>query len=228
MNTAQLSRALLLLNDRAFPFATRHALNTAAFSAQKDYRGGMRKKLTLRNKFTVTSVRVDQARTLNVNRQESVVGSDAHYADDIESGSTRVSTGKEGRPIATGYSAGQRGQIPRTRLPRDANKFQSIVLRSRRRTGSRKLKNWIAVKQAATSGKKFIFMDLGRRKGIFKVTGGKRTPKVNMVYDMSHKTISTPATPLLEPAFQRAQPVLAKAYKKSLIFQLRRSGFNSR
>lgn len=208
----------------ALPFATRKTLNDAAFQTQKIARVDIQDDLTLRNRFTVQSIQVDQARTLNVRRQESVVGSIADYMEDQEFGAVKSKGGKEGVAIATSYSAGQGEDAqPRTRLPRKPNKMANIQLQRRRKKGSsRKQQNFIAIQQAAQSGRKYVFLDLGRRKGIFKVTGGKRRPKINMVHDMTKQSVVIPKNPWLKPAFDETTRMLPAFYADALRFQLRR------
>lgn len=210
---------------RAFPFATKQTVNDAAFAAQRIARADVRNSLTLRNKFTVQSIQVEPTRTLNVRQQAAVVGSIADYMEDQEFGAIKVKRGKQGIAIATGYSAGQQGRQPRTRLPRRANQMQVIQLSKRRnKATSRKQRNIVAIKLAATSGRKFVFLDLGRRQGIFKVTGGKRRPKIKMVHDMSRQSVVIPRNPWLAPAVAEAQRMIPAFYADALRFQGRRLG----
>ena len=210
--------------DRAYPFATKATLNRGAFETQKIARKDIRVKMVTRNKFTEQSVQVEQARTLNVNRQAATVGSIADYMEKQEFGGMERRGGSEGVAIATGYSAGQEGQQPRTRVPRKGNKLQNIRLQNRRTKGkTRQQRNLIAIQQAATTSNKFVFLDLGRRKGIFKVTGGKRNPRIKMVHDLTRQTIRIPRNPWLKPAVDRVQVLMPGFYKDALIFQLKRN-----
>jgi hypothetical protein len=215
--------ALVLANERALPFATKAAVNNAAFYAMRQAKQNIRKEFTTRNKWTEKSVIVKKAKGLRISEQESKVGSTQEYMAGQEEGDTIVSGGKHGRPIATGYSAGQEGQRPRTRLPRPANRRSRISLRSG--VGrSRKQRNIIAVKTAAASGNKFVFLDNGRKRFIAKVIGGKRRPKVKMVYDLSKKIVTIRATPWFGPAVDKAVRRLPEFYRKAFLFQLRRHG----
>lgn len=210
---------------RAYPFASKNTINGAAFLAQKNAREDIKVSLTLRNKFTVQSIQVEQARTLNVSRQAAIVGSIAPYMEKQQFGGVKVSSGSEGTPIATGYSAGQEGQQPRTKLPRRPNTMQRIQLNKRKTQGkTRKQRNLVAVKTAAQSGNKYVFLDLGRRKGIFRVLGGKRRPRIKMVWDLSRKSVVIPRNPWLTRAADKTRPEIPALYKKSLEFQLRRQG----
>ena len=208
---------LITFAKSAFPFATKSMVNTAAFETRRGYVEGAKNKLTLRNKWTTSSVRVLQATTLDVNSQEATVGSLASYAATTEFGGTTA--GESGNlAIATNFSAGVgRGVRPRTKLTRKPNKMASIKLGRGKQPKTRKGRNAAAV----LSGNTFVYLDLGRRKGIFKVTG-KRTKKINMVHDLSRKSARVPATPILGPATAATRQRMPLIYKKALRFQLRR------
>lgn len=209
---------------KAFPFATKATVNSAAFKARGFAQENIRNSMITRNRFSVASVRVEQSRTLNVRQQAATVGSIAPYMEDQEFGTTKTSKGKQGVPIATSYSAGQaQGARPRTRLPRKPNKLASIQLSSRRKQGkTRKQRNLLAVKRAAEGGNKFVFLDLGRTKGIFRVLGGKRKPRIKMVWSMSKRAVVIPKNPWLGPAVTQTEPIIPELYANALRFQLKR------
>lgn len=212
------------LNRRGIPFAVKNTLDRGAFAARGHAQANIRNGMTNRNKFTERSVRVAKATGLQVNRMASRVGSIADYMETQEFGGVKKPNGGEGVPIATNYAAGQgRGQAPRTRLPRKRNSMAAIQLRRGRiKAANRRQRNLIAVKEAAKTGHPFVWLDLGRKKGLFRVTGSERRPKVNMVYDMSERTVVIPANPWLRPAVDRARPEMPGFYAESLLFQLKR------
>jgi hypothetical protein len=221
----RLERELKTFAKRALPFATKNTLNRAAFDTQRESKEIIERKMITRNRFTLSSIRVDQARTLVIRNQSATVGSIADYMEDQEFGTTKASKGKEGVSIATGYAAGQEGQRQRTRLPRKPNRMQSIQLQRRRKKGAtRRQQNFIAIKQAAESGRKFVFLDLGRRRGIFRVVGGKRKPRIKMVHDMTKRSVIIPRNPWLSPAVAATSRRIAGFYADSLRFQLKRQG----
>ena len=209
---------------KALPFATRNTLNQAAFMAQREAKEGIRAKMVLRNRFTEQSIRVEQAKSLQIASQEAVTGSIADYMEDQEFGGVKSKRGKHGVAIATSYAAGQgEGVRPRTRLPRKPNKLGNIRLQRRRTgTGSRKQRNLIAIRQAVKTSAKHVFLDLGRRKGIFRVVGGKRRPKIKMVQDLTSQSVVIPRTPWLAPAVDKTEPAIPGFYAASLRFQLKR------
>ena len=224
-NIKKLEKDLEFFAARAVPFATKFALNKAAFTAQRIARADVKRNLINRNRFTVQSIQVDQARTLNINRQSSTVGSIAGYMEDQEFGTIKSSGGKEGVSIATSYSAGQAGAGRRTKLPTDVNNLQAIQLRKGRKKGqSKRQRSMAAIKGAAGSGRRYVFLELARSKGIFKVVGGKKYNRIRMVHDMTRRSVVVPKRPWLEPAHRQAQDIIPLFYTDGLEFQLRRRG----
>tara|TARA_R110002153_G_C13332612_1_gene498560 strand:- start:1969 stop:2682 length:714 start_codon:yes stop_codon:yes gene_type:complete len=221
----QFEHQLKTFAEKAYPFATRNTINTAAFATQKAAKENIRNSMTLRNKFTERSIKVvPDKRNLDVDKQVATVGSTAPYMAKQEYGDTETSSGKEGVAIATSYAAGQQGQKPRTRLPRKPNLLQNIRLSKRKsgRAGNKMQANLIAVKHAAESGNRYVFLDLRRGAGIFKVVGGKKRPRIKMLYDLSRKTVVIPKNPWMSPAVETTEPKILGYYKDSLEFQLKR------
>jgi hypothetical protein len=230
----RLESELKTFAKRAFPFATKNTVNRAAFQAQRSWQHEIKDKLTTRNQFTAKSIRVEQTRTLNVRQQAAIVGSVAPYMDEQEFGGTKHSGGKHGVPITTSYHAGQEGARPRTRLPPRKRQLVGIQLRKSKqgRGGkrlSRKQRNMVKIRQAAESGSKYVYLDLRRGEGIFKVIGGRKKPRIKMLYDLSRKSVLIPATPTLGPAVAATKRAIPLLYKAALTEQLRRRGiFKSR
>lgn len=222
-NLKEFEAELKTFARRAYPFATKSTINTAVFETQKVSRRDVRIKMVQRNKFTIQSIQVDQARTLNVQQQVATVGSIASYMEDQEFGTIKRKSGSKGVRIATGYSAGQEGQQLRTKLPLEPNKMANIRLRKRRiKASTRKRRNISAIRQAATSGNKYVFLDLGKRQGIFKVVGGKRNTKIKLVHDMTQQSVTIPRNPWLKPAVDVVQLKIPTFYRDALVFQLKR------
>ena len=222
----QLESDLKTFAKRAYPFATKNTINSAAFEAQKLYRRNADNNMIHRNKFTRQSIQVEQARTLNVSRQAATVGSIAPYMVDQEFGKNIVKKGSEGVPIATSYAAGQgENAQPRTRLPRKPNTMKSIQLAKRRKRGkTRRQQNLIVIKAAAKSGRRYVFLETHRTKGIFRVLGGQRRPRIKMIWNMENTSVVVPANPMLKPAVDQVRKLMPELYRKSLVFQLKRQG----
>jgi hypothetical protein len=223
-NIKKYEQDLKTFANRAYPYATRHTVNTAAFKARELAQSNVRNEMVTRNKWTERSIQVDKTGTLNVHRQAAIVGSKADYMETQEFGGTETSSSGKGVAIATSYSAGQEGHRPRTRLPRRPNKMAAIQLQKRRKRGtSRAQQNFIAIREAATSGTKFLYLDLGRRRGIFRVTGGKRKPRIKMVHDLTRSSVAIPKSPWLAPAVRDTEKFIPGIYKDALVFQLQRN-----
>ena len=212
--------------SRAYPFATKATINRAAFETRKVWQGNIREDMVERNKFTASSIRVDQTRTLNVSRQAATVGSIAPYMEVQEFGGTKTKRGKQGVSIPTSVSSGEgEGSQPRQRLPRVPNRLANIRLsRKSPRARSRKQENFLRIQNAVKTGRKFIFLDLQKHPGIYKVTGGKRSPNIKLMHDMSKKSVSIPRNPTLAPAVRTVEERVPQFYKEALVFQLKRQG----
>ena len=229
----EFEKDLKAFKDRAFPFATKATINTAAFDTMTKGRRIIERNMILRNKYTPKAVQVEQTRTLIVNQQEALTGAIEDYLETQEFGGVDVKKGKVGIPLPSSTSAGQGRTKPRTRLPREANKLQNLRLnRSRRRAKSRKQKVLFVVQDAVTSGRRNIFLDLGRTQGIFNVKGGRKNfkrggpkgAKLRMIYDLSRDSVSIPRSPWLGPAVKLTERRMPEMYLKALKFQAERHG----
>ena len=88
---------------KAVPYAQKSATRRMAFEVRKSYIKNIEQTFTLKNKWTLRSVRVQ------LDKDEARVGSMADYMLEQEVGAT-----KKAKPIPTAYAAGQRGR--RTKL----------------------------------------------------------------------------------------------------------------
>lgn len=211
---------------RAYPFATKETLNTTALSAREGYVANARNQMTLRNKFTESSLRVVKVRGLNVSRQFAVVGSTAPYMEQQEFGGTKRKGGKTGVPIPTTMASGEgEGVLPRRRPVPRARSLGQITLRNNKlKAMSKKQKNIVKVKLAAKSGRKFVFLDTPKHPGIYRVTGGVKNTDVKLMWDMSKESVVIPRNPMLAPAVKDAERIMPFVYKEALEFQLKRQG----
>ena len=228
--TKQLEKELGILRDRAFPFATKETLNRTAFIAQKRYKREIKKELVTRNKFTEQSIRVEQAKGLNIRNQMSIVGSVAHYLETVEFGGIKTPRGRTGVPIASSYSSGEgRGAQPRKRLPRKPNKMRNIRLKHKKQKAkSKRQATLIKIKNAVNTGNRTIYLDLpGRGEGIYKVVGGRKGAtkgaRLEMLWGMSETSVVIPKQPLLKPAYDHAVRLMPRVYRDSLRFQIKKS-----
>ena len=220
----KLEKELDKFTKRALPFATRNTLNKVGFTAQKIARENVKGSLINRNTFTVQSIRVNQTKSLDISEQQVSVGSTADYMEVQEFGGTKSKKGKKGIPIPTSYSAGlPQNTIPRTKLTTRSNKIENIRLTKRRNNNqSRKQRNFVAIQEAAENKRRFVYLDLGQRQGIFKVIGGKKKPKIKMIYDLSNQSLRIPRKPWLFPSIDQTIPFITEIHIKSLQFQVNR------
>lgn len=214
----KLERRLRALNERGLPFATRETLNKMAFEAQTLGRKNIAEKMILRNKYTTQSVRVEMARGSNINAQQSKMGSIADYMDEQELGGIKQRKSGRAVGIPTSFAAGQgRGTKPRTRLPRNSFKMGMIMLRrGQKRGANRRQQNAINI---ATSLGGFTYLDLGRRKGIFKIDK-KGNP--TMLHDLTRSSVRIPMLRWMYPAVSKVTDRRGEFYRRALEFQLSR------
>lgn len=210
--------------SRAYPFATKETINTTALSAREGWVSNVRNQMVLRNKFTEKSLQVEKARTLNVRNQTAVVGSTADYMEDQEFGTTINKAGKVGVSIPTTVASGEgEGAQPRRRAVPKSRRLGNISLRNNSVKGkTKKQMNFLKIKQTAKSGRKFVFLDLRKHPGIYRVTGGVRRPQIKLIHDMSKESVVVPRNPTLAPAVEDAKRVMPFIYREALIFQLKR------
>lgn len=220
-NLDRLVRDLKTFAEKAVPHAVRNSLNRQAIATRKEWGKQVRKEFTLRNKWTERTLMVERVRGTNdPGRMFAVVGSTAPYMATQEFGGTKRGGGKHGAAVPTGYAAGQMGARPRTKLVRGPHKLGRITLAKGAKRGNRRQRNAIAMAQARRRGSKFVFLELERKKGLFRLTGGKRNPQVRMVWDTSRKSLRIPKAPTLQITLKRMQPSLeaihAGAFKQQL------------
>lgn len=222
----EMEKQLKTMAERSFPFATKAAVNQMAFKSREFAQQNIRNQMVTRNKWTERSVMVEPTKTLRIAQQASVVGSVEDYMETQEFGGVERSKGKAGVAIPTSTASGE-GQSarPRQRMVRRANQMQQIKLaRNKLRASSRAERNLLAIKQAASTGRKFVFLDLQKRTGIYKLEGGKRKPRIKLIHDMSNQSIRIPANPWLKPAVDKMTRIAPGLYFSALKFQLKRQG----
>lgn len=210
----RLERLLGHLNKKGLPYAMRETLNDAAFKTMNRGRDNLADKMTLRNTWTQRQVRVDRARGTNPDLFRASVGAEPHWLAKQEFGGTVR------HPIPTSYSSGEGYSSHRKRLPRKPNKLKNIKLTGPRPKGqTRQQRNAAAV----LSGEKYIWLDLGDRKGIFRVLSPKsKRPKVRMVWSVDGKRRKVPKREWLKPAFDKTVPEMPNMFGKQLRKQIRR------
>jgi len=150
------------------------------------------------------------------------------YMEDQEFGTTKGKKGKKGVSIPTTVSSGEgEGARVRRRVVRRPLRMKRIKLL---RTGvkSRSKMQFIVatIKAAAKMGgrNRFIYLPFNNHPGIYQVTGGRKKPKIKLIYDLSRKSIIIAPNPWLSPASDRAARGIPKFYEKSTFFHLKKAG----
>lgn len=205
---------------RGVPHAARNALNRSAFRAREQWQREIFFSLTLRNRWTERSIQVNRAGGLNIAAMEAKVGSTADYMRTQEEGGVERKKHKVGVPIPTPISSGERGN-PRRRLVRPMHRLPNIQLRPRI-GATQKQRNAIAIEGARRAGKKHVFLELERKKGIFRLSGGKRRTKIELVHDLSRTSVRIPATHTLQDALRNVQRHLPDIAVRAMVEQLER------
>jgi hypothetical protein len=213
-----MQRELEAIAKRSVPFAARETVNGLAFAGREAWQDEMRQALTLRNQFTGRRALVDRARGLRMSTMEARLGHTEDYMRLLEEGKP-ARAAKRFRPIPTEVAAGQaKGSLSggRKRAVRPSaiiTRLGSLKVRGAK-ARSRKANNARAVQGAIRTGRRLALLDLGRGKGIFRIMGGKRRPRVVKLYDLSRRTTPKPRIPTLQRALVRALargPALAHA-----------------
>lgn len=210
---------------RGVPYAIRNTVNDLAFQTRTGALDHIDEHMITRNTWTKRNVQVERADLRNLT---SKIGSPLDYMETQESGGVRVSKGKHGAPIPTTTASGEPETAkPRRRTVRRPNKLSMIKLNGVRRHGrTRKQRNAIAISHAARGhNRRFAYLDLGRRKGIFKVMGRRTKPRIRMVHDLTRKTLVIPKEPWLSKPTSRigTQTNTLRLYKRRLLEQLERA-----
>lgn len=212
----KLAEDLETAGKKAVPFALRNSVNRSAFEGRKIWQAELHDEMTLRNKWTERGILVEKARSSTLGQIEATLGSIRDYQATQESGGTVRGA------IPTSVSSGEgRGAQPRKRLVRGPHKLPNITLANRRKGGSKKQRNAASIAIAKRQGKKHVFLETQRGKGIFRLSGGKRSTKLDMVHDTTSKSHRLPPHPTLGPTLRKLEPKMSKIHIEELVKQLR-------
>lgn len=217
----KLERKLELVTRRGVPAATREVLNNLAFETRKLWQREIPRKLILRNKFTVASIRVDKARGSNPKTMYSVVGSIAPWMYRQEFGGLARARRKH---LAIPQVQARSGRSHRRKVKRSAW-LSKITVPNRRRSPGATLRerNLIRAIKAKRAGRRYVLLE--RRsggKGLYEIMRTKKRIKVRMLYDLSHEMTRTPPSPTLAPALQAVGKKASRIMKRALLRQFAR------
>ena len=209
----------------AYAHATKGALNKAAFKGREIAQKIVERRMVLRTKGRGSakgSILVEPVRTLRIKDQRAFLGTTADYMETAEFGGMKRARGKHGLALPTTFASREgRSVRPRRRMPSLANAMKNIRLRQGARGAmGRKQRTVLSIQQAKASGARYVYLELQRTKGIFKVSGTKKRPRIDMVASLSHKSLTIPATPWLRPTIERLGPLMPGILKSELQKQL--------
>ena len=226
-----LEKQLQTFAARALPFATRQTLNQAVYDTRRGYQREMRHELTLRNTWTEGSAKFEPTRVLDISRQHASVGSVLEYMATQEEGGYVHGAQGRSKPVPTAFA---RVSGQRARMVKQANRMRAIALADKKHAGqSVKQRLVVAVRVAVQTGRRYVYLDLGGSKGIFRVTGGvddgrkrgwAKGAKLRRVWDMSRSAVHVPRHALLRVATNTTTDRLPWLYQQALVAQLRRHG----
>jgi hypothetical protein len=202
----EMQEHLETIAKKALPYAARETLNTLAFRGRAIWQEEMASSLTLRNKFTQRSALVERARGNDVRRMEATLGHTEDYMYRLEHGKSEPAA-RQWRPIPTETAAGQaKGSLRggRKKAVKRANVIKTLgSLKTKGFKGrERKARNARAVQHAIKSGKRLALLDMGRKKGIYKVMGTKK-PTIRKLYDLTRRVTPMPKVPTLQRTLEK-------------------------
>lgn len=196
------------------------ALNQTAFETRKQFVKNVEDKFTLRNKWTVKTIRFEKVRGFNPKTQFSVVGSTMDYMEDQEFGAVKKKSGKKGVAIptthASGESLGARPRSKRVQRPKQRAAIRLSRVRTKARSRGQKIFQTIRGVSERGSGK-YAYLPFQRSPGIYRITGKKKRAKVRMVYDLSRRSVVIKKRPSLGPAVARITPRMPVFYKNAAL-----------
>lgn len=231
----RLERDLRLFNERGIGFAAKDALNDAAYNTMVQAKGIVGKNMVLRNTWTRRNISFNRASTrtmqseAGVNKMKTKDGRENDYMEDQEFGGIKNKRHKHGVAIPTSFSTGEGNAKPRRKVLRQnaKNRLSNIkqLAGREKKWKHQRQANIVAIKQAQR-GKptNFAFLKWKNRRGIVKVTGTKRKIKINMVHDLTRKSVKIPKSPWLTPAYKKILPQIPRYYQTQLQRQIDRLG----
>lgn len=97
-----------------------------------------------------------------------------------------------------------------------------IELQQRVKSGSRRSRNSANIRKAKAAGTKYVFLELQRRKGIFRLSGSKKKPKLDMIWDMSRPFVRIKKNPMLGRSLTKVERETNGIWRKALREQITR------
>lgn len=204
--------------SKAFRYALRGTLNDVAVDARRIYAQEAGSAMTLRDPWTVKSMRFDKVGAVGAN-MVSRFGSTESYMKDQEEGKDES---KKGRYGVTLPAAAPGARKNRKKTPRRL-RLNAITLGKRSTKGIRQVRNASAIAIAARAGGGFVFLETKKSKGIFQVRAGmKRGRLIRKIWDLSKSRVHVPKNTMMAKATKRAMAGYGGHYRENMIEQLHR------
>jgi hypothetical protein len=189
------------LAKRSIPYAARETLNSLAFAGRKIWQEQLASSLTLRNAFTQRRALVERASGSRMPQMEAILGHTEDYMRRLEYGiGERAKRG--GVPIPTETAAGQAKGTLRSGRKRPVRKALIIKFlgKIKRQSGglSRKARNARAIVEAVRNGTRLAYLEMQHKRGIYKITGGRKSPHIYKLYDLTRRAVPLPRIPTLQ------------------------------
>lgn len=227
----QLENKVDKINSKALPIATQFALNKMAMETRKQSIEDLDEDFTVRNKWTQRGMLFQKVdRTLDIKKMKSEVGSIRDYMRSQQEGFY------EDQPAVpqTAARTSQSNRRPIARPNRFPNFKKSNKTLSMRNIHNERQYRVRAVQHAIETNQRFLVMTFNKKKGIYKVVGGKKgtkwgwpeNAKTKLMYHLEDKNIWVPKRPWLEKAAKKQQNKFFVYYQDALQFQLNKISKN--
>ncbi len=214
----QLGRELNKLRSRSVPFAVRQTLNDQAFGARTRWTTSLKKQWAVRTAYLPQRNQVVKAEGFDVARMAAVLGSRVDYMKHLEeTGVTKGKSGRFGVAIPAAPKAKRNEKRAKGWAP---NRLNAIKLPGVRFKGGRQTRNAGTIAYLARKGGGVGFLNLGKNKGLYRISGSEGSPKIRKVWDLSKSAIRVKPKPALEPAAHAVRGMTQAMFEAQLRRQL--------
>jgi len=222
------TKALIRIRDKAIPFAMLNANNTLGRMLQVKWKRELQRTMTLRNTWTLRSVKLVKSRKPDINTMRTIVGSRLEYLRKNEDGGAVVGRGKHGLGVPTNKA---RTGNSYKRLVARPNRMRNIFVKPRRGKG-RKQRNAIQIREARKNRKNVAMLELSSGGfGFFKTKGSSPKSKLKMIWAINRKRIRIDSNPAMKRAVRQVLPkqgpITLAAMKREVAEVRRRSGLKA-
>lgn len=206
----EMQEELERIAKRAVPFAARDALNGLAFAGRKIWQEQIASSLTLRNRFTERRALVERVATYRMADMEATLGHTEEYMRRLELGIGERAR-RSGIAIPTEHASGQaKGSLPggRKRMVKKAFVTRALgKIRRQPKSLNRKARNARAVARAIKDGSRLAYLELPKKRGLYRILGGRKAPQIRKLYDLTRRSTPRPRVPTLQTTIEKTVPL---------------------